>query len=237
MCLSASRFVSPLFSHLSKSDPQMNPLDPQEPASESTLIERKTNYKIAAKRQPLKSLLQAHIPFLLEYYYKPLPHPYTSLDASKPWLIYWTSHALALLNNPLPEPLQTRADKTLLSCAADQGGFSGGPFQLAHLATTFSSCMAISPNLVNIPSLLSFFKSCKQSNGSFVMCTGGEVDVRASYCVVAVLFKLGLDQSSKYKSQVDDILHGVVEWVLQCQGYEGGFGAHPYAECHGIHSL
>ncbi len=91
-----------------------------------------------------------------------------------------------------------RAARTLLACQATGGGFGGGPGQRAHLLPTYASIAALAivgnvevgpeggPSVrawdaIDREGLYAFFMQCKQLNGSFVVCRGGEVDVR---CVV-----------------------------------------------------
>jgi protein farnesyltransferase subunit beta len=74
----------------------------------------------------------------------PLPAPYTSLDASRPWLLYWVTHSLALMNVTLDKESKKRAIDTIKSFwNAEEGGFGGGPGQMAHLAPTYASVSAL----------------------------------------------------------------------------------------------
>jgi protein farnesyltransferase subunit beta len=75
----------------------------------------------------------------------------------------------------------------LEKCQSDQGGFGGGPGQLAHLAPTYAAVHTLailsihhpsSIQMINRPKLLSFFLSLKSRKGSFVMHKDGEIDVR-----------------------------------------------------------
>ena len=58
------------------------------------------------------------------------------------------------------------------------------------------------------------------------MHEGGETDIRATYCAVAVAYLTStLD---------DDMVQGIAEHIGKCQSaYEGGIGACPGAEAHG----
>lgn len=61
-----------------------------------------------------------------------LPPGFAALDASRPWMIYWITHALYLLD---AEPTDKYADviATLESMQNVTGGYGGGPQQLSHL--------------------------------------------------------------------------------------------------------
>lgn len=70
------------------------------------------------------------------------PAAYAAMDASRPWLIYWSSMGLHLLG----EDLAADADRLLASLAACQnatGGFGGGHGQLSHLATSYAAVLAL----------------------------------------------------------------------------------------------
>lgn len=57
----------------------------------------------------------------------------------------------------------------------------------------------------------------KQPDGSFLVHEQGEIDVRATYCVVVIATLLGL--------ATDELLDGAASFVASCQTYEGGFSA------------
>ena len=91
----------------------------------------------------LKLERQAHIRWLLALL-NPLPAPYTSLDASRPWLLYWVTHSMAIMNATFDGELKKRGIDTIKSFwNNDQGGFGGGPGQMAHLAPTYASVSAL----------------------------------------------------------------------------------------------
>ncbi len=72
-----------------------------------------------------------------------LSSSFAVLDASRTWIAYWIVHSLALLNAPLPPHI--RADDVaefLRQCQHPEGGFGGGPMQLAHLAPTYAAVAA-----------------------------------------------------------------------------------------------
>jgi protein farnesyltransferase subunit beta len=150
---------------------------------------------------------KAHIRWLAGLL-QPLPPPYVSLDASRPWLLYWVTHSLAIMNAALDKDRKRRAVETIKSFYnKEQGGFGGGPGQMAHLAPTYASISAlcylddgtgsawnwidrrVSLSLIRPYACLQCSSSSrqaihdwmltlKQPDGSFVMHVGGEVDVR-----------------------------------------------------------
>lgn len=167
------------------------------------------------------------------------PSAYISLDASRPWLVYWSLHALDLLGC-LPSDEQ-KVSEILETIAGFQvpfeGGFGGGDQDFtahyAHLAPTFASISAIAclakPEgyaLINRPALKGFLKRLKQTDGSFRMHeVDGEIDARAAYCAVVAGRLTGIWD--------DELEEGLLTWLARCQSFEGGFGGIPGAEAHG----
>ena len=68
--------------------------------------------------------------------------------------------------------------------------------------------------------------SLKQADGSFVVHHGGEVDVRASYCVLCISVLLGIC--------TPELIDGMMDFIATCQTFEGGLAASamldPYSE-------
>uniref|UniRef100_M4BJD9 Protein farnesyltransferase subunit beta n=2 Tax=Hyaloperonospora arabidopsidis (strain Emoy2) TaxID=559515 RepID=M4BJD9_HYAAE len=159
---------------------------------------------------------------------------FVSLDASRPWIIYWILHALDLLD-ALPVEETTRVIETLNPFWDDDhsGGFGGGPKQLGHTATTYASCLTLallgtpeSFEAVDRQALYRFFLSRKHvATGAFMAHDEGEVDVRVTYCVISIASLFGI--------LTDELQAGVVDYVLSCQTYEGGFGGETWNEAHG----
>lgn len=93
-----------------------------------------------------------------------------------------------MLGVALDQPTKTRAVETILSFQNPvTGGFGGGPWEThkSHLLPTYASicCLAIAGDVgvwerIDREGVYRFFMSCKKGDGSFVVCEGGEVDVR-----------------------------------------------------------
>ncbi|KDN48853.1 terpenoid cyclases/Protein prenyltransferase [Tilletiaria anomala UBC 951] len=138
-----------------------------------------------------------------------------------------------------------RAVETLLSFQnAETGGFGGGVGQVAHLMASYAAVCALSiagkPGLtsktasaqagkemtsepgagwdeINRLKMYTWLLSLKQPDGSFVVHHGGEVDVRASYCVLCISLLLGIC--------TPELIEGMDEFIASCQTYEGGLAA------------
>ncbi|CAH8675380.1 hypothetical protein MS3_00003736 [Schistosoma haematobium] len=163
-----------------------------------------------------------------------LPMSFEHLDASQPWLAYWIVHALRLLNFVIPEETSVKLISFLASSQHPDGGFGGGPYQFAHLATSYgavnclaSLCRRDALDIINRDTLADWMRKLHQPDGSFLMHLGGEADVRGAYCATAVAKLTGLLRKHP------DLFESTAEWVASCQTYEGGFGGQPGLEAHG----
>lgn len=66
-----------------------------------------------------------------------------SLDASRPWIVYWAVHALELLDVRLTDDEAVGIIDFLKHCQNPTGGFGGGPGQYSHLAPTYAAVNAL----------------------------------------------------------------------------------------------
>lgn len=168
-----------------------------------------------------------------------------SLHNSQPWMVYWILHAADLLGvtDELLEGVPALdIARFLSSCfTAEQqgdllcGGYGGGAEQIPHLATSYAAvcafCILGRPECFKmIPrgAIERWILSLRLPNGAYRMHTGGEVDVRASYCVSVISTLLQLDR----RDEIMDL--EAARYVAQCQTYEGGIRPSlESAEAHG----
>jgi protein farnesyltransferase subunit beta len=151
------------------------------------------------------------------------------------------------------------------------GGFGGGPGQLPHAATTYAAIMSLcilassSASSAAAPAkthvdrsnlALQYLQSIRTSlyvwfvslynpiNGSFRMHMDGELDVRATYCIYAVLNLLQMIPKASSSSSTTTTVTStktslfttplIADYIWSCQSiWEGGFGGEPGAEAHG----
>ena len=149
------------------------------------------------------------------------------------WIVYWITHSLALLEQK--QFLKTISDDVIEfigECAHKEGGYGGGPGQIAHLATSFAAINALitlnsetALDSIDRVGLVRFLHRMKQEDGSFTLHDDGEIDSRATYCALAMLRSLNINDPI--------LLENVADWVLACQTYEGGFSSVPGSEAHG----
>lgn len=160
-----------------------------------------------------------------------LPMQFKSLDASRPWMIYWGVNALMLLGMDV-EDLKKYIGDTILACQSPDGGLGGGNGQLSHLAPTYAGITALALcgdakkwDQIDRKKMYKYLMDMKQDDGSFTMHRNGEVDTRACYCALAVASLLNI--------VTDELVADTVEFIQSCQTYEGGFSAIPGTEAHG----
>ena len=179
---------------------------------------------------------------------------FTSLDASRTWMCFWSVHTLNIVNNGLIKNKLEILNFLKACYNTNTGGFGGGPGQMSHLAPTYSATNCIAS--LDIEEGFQFLKEIRASmvdflaacynceNGSFVMHRDGETDTRAVYCAISVmkLLKLREFQSQissknpeKSLSKIEDMLQNekTFNYLISCQTYEGGFAAAPGNEAHG----
>lgn len=174
-----------------------------------------------------------HIERLIELLTCPLAKDFEKIVPSQTWTVYWTTHSLALLEQDKAiTDLSKEIVKFIKECAHPEGGYGGGPGQIAHVATTFAAVNALltvsteeALDSIDRVSLVKFLHRMKQPDGSYTIHDDGEVDSRATYCALAVLYSLNIHDTI--------LLENVTDWLLSCQTYEGGFGSVPGSEAHG----
>jgi protein farnesyltransferase subunit beta len=149
-----------------------------------------------------------------------------------------------ILSSKAPSSLSSTTQTVNASVEFEAGGFGGGPGQLAHAATTYAAvlvlCILAKGKTTNSEAstaalrllerirfpLYVWMRSLLQADGAFTMHQDGERDVRATYCVVAVAKLLGILTPAVASPCA-------VDYVRQCQTFEGGFGGEPWSEAHG----
>ena len=123
-------------------------------------------------------------------------------------------------------------------CELEAGGFGGGPGQMPHAATTYAAILALCILASREETALTLLEHIREplyawiislqgKDGSFRMHHDGEVDVRATYCLVAVASLLNLLNTPLLNHDA------TAAFVASCQTWEGGFGGEPFAEAHG----
>eukprot|EP00392_Amoebophrya_sp_AT5.2_P016909 g17217.t1 len=134
-------------------------------------------------------------------------------------------------------------------CSQD-GGFGGGPRQLSHLATTYASIAAVCIacggsgaadgagnnnkrnellSRIDRPAIYRFLLSRKDpETGGFSMHDEGELDMRGTYCAIAV--------ASMLQILTPELAENVGNYVKSHQSWDGGISGEPGLEAHGGYS-
>lgn len=160
---------------------------------------------------------------------------FAGLDASRPWFVFWISHALEVLGDYEEKAWAPKVSSFLNQCQHPEGGFGGGPMQLAHLAPTYAAISALiiagSEDAYKVPDrtlMYKFLMRMKCPDGGFKMHDEGETDMRGTYCAMAVASMLHI--------LTDELTDGVAEYVSRCQTWEGGIAGEEGLEAHGGYS-
>lgn len=195
-------------------------------------------FDIRHQKEPNQILLQRerHIRYL-ERHLHVLPRGTQWTESLQGWVAYWILHSLDLLNAQIPQE-----DASLLVAHlaqlkdTEQGGYGGGPGQSAHLASTYSTVMALlalgteeALESIDVSAVGRFITNMKVESGAFRMSQGGEVDVRAPYLALSVASILGLLEGECG----NELKSGCVTWLKSLQGFDGGIGGERGGESHG----
>lgn len=126
---------------------------------------------------------ERHIKFLRKHLER-LPGRYVALDASRPWMLYWSLNGLAILGEDVSCYRDALVD-TARSMQNTNGGFGGGIGHESHLACTYSMILALSVvggeavyEVIDRRALWKWLCALKRPDGGFQMAVGGEVDIR-----------------------------------------------------------
>ena len=155
---------------------------------------------------------------------KHLSESYEALDASQPWLCYWILHSLELLDIPISEDQAVKVAEYLGKCQCENGGFGGGPDQLAHLAPTYAAVNALcilgtitdkAYSIINRETMYKFIMSRRTDEGAFTMHEGGEDDIRGAYCAASVAQLINIS--------TEEMFEGTAEWIVRYVNKNRGF--------------
>ncbi|CAN8061541.1 unnamed protein product [Agarophyton chilense] len=185
--------------------------------------------------KPPVLLREKHISWLM-HSLQSLPRSFQAFDALQSWLAFWIIHSLDLLGAIIPNQTASLIVSHIKRFESEQGGYGGGPGQTPHLASTFSSFMALCAlgtdealQSINRQALINFILQMKQEDGSFRVSTCGETDVRAMYCALSVAAITGaLDEDVGTA-----LRRNCGQYLSRLQSFDGGLGGEPGCEAHG----
>ncbi|KAF7188836.1 Protein farnesyltransferase subunit beta [Pseudocercospora fuligena] len=167
------------------------------------------------------------------------------MDASRPWMFYWTMGGLSFLGKDVTSRKQDLME-TVRPLQNPTGGFGGGHGQYSHAAGTYATLLALATvgglEVVDRKAMWHFFGQVKQSDGGFRMALGAEEDIRGAYCAMTAITLLNLPlelppDAPAREAGLTTFLDGLGEWVGRCQTYEGGIAGAPTNEAHGAYAF
>ncbi|KAF2449236.1 terpenoid cyclases/Protein prenyltransferase [Karstenula rhodostoma CBS 690.94] len=179
------------------------------------------------------------------------PAPFAMMDASRPWIVYWSLQGLSALGYDISE-YRERVIHTFSLAQYPAGGYGGNYGHLPHLAATYAAVLSIimvstpsTPSTydsINRKNLWHFLGQLKQPDGGFNMTTGGEEDIRGAYCGLVVISLLNLplelpDDAPARKHGLTSFTDRLGEWIGKCQAFDGGISAAPGNEAHGAYAF
>lgn len=183
-----------------------------------------------------------HISFLKKYIEKAYRN---ETDSFELWLIdhkkmsaaYWVLAALELMDAAASVPRDTLTN-WILSCHRDCGGFGGNEFHDAHLLSTLSAVQILAMldalDAVDRDYVARYIGRLQLDNGSFTGDTvSREVDTRFSYGAALCLSLLGRLHAVDPRTGSPYVrVNAMIDFVLECENFDGGFGLVPGAESH-----
>lgn len=176
-------------------------------------------------------LRDRHIEYIKNLFRNPVYVEHWMAEHLKMNALYWGLSALFLMGRP-DEFDKEEVVQFILQCYDDRwGAFGSAPQHDAHLLSTLSALQVL--KLYNSLDRLSdqqrqgtikFIKSLQLADGSFEGDRFGEVDTRFVYTAIQALAIL--------EALEPNVVDPAVEFVLQCQNFDGSFGMVPGAESH-----
>ncbi|KAB2579536.1 Prenyltransferase/squalene oxidase [Lasiodiplodia theobromae] len=176
------------------------------------------------------------------------PAPFVAMDASRPWIPYWSLFAIAILGGDTSE-FREGAVQMYRPLQSATGGFGGGHGQSPHVIGSYASVLALvivggeeAYDLIDRKAMWHFLGRMKQNDGGFTVADGGEEDVRGAYCAMVIisLLKLPLDLPQDAPARaagLTSFTDRLPEWISSCQTFEGGIGGAPTNEAHGAYAF
>ena len=103
-----------------------------------------------------------------------MPGGFRGQDSGQPWFIFWLLHSLEVCNASqsfVDADMKSRCIAYLRKCwNKNEGGFSGAPGLMTHLASTYAGIMALCNlnckeawDIVDVDKMYDFLLSCKNN--------------------------------------------------------------------------
>ena len=176
-------------------------------------------------------LAEKHVMYVKDLFRHPAYLIHFMADHLKMNALYWGLGTLFLLKHQ-KEFERSEVIQFVISCIDESnGGFGAAPKHDAHMLSTLSAIQVLKmydaiDELTDEQKdrVINFVKSMQLEDGSFQGDRFGEVDTRFVYNAIQCL--------SLLEALTPEIVNPAVEWILQCQNFDGCFGMVPGAESH-----
>lgn len=178
-----------------------------------------------------KLLIDEHVSYVKDLFRHPAYLVHFMADHLKMNALYWGLGTLYLVNHK-DEFSRDEVVQFVLSCIDESnGGFGAAPNHDAHMLSTLSALQVLKmyEALGELSSeqrkgVVEFVKSMQLPDGSFQGDQFGEIDTRFVYNALQCL--------SILEELTPEIVDPAVDWILQCQNFDGCFGMLPGSESH-----
>ncbi|PYI00567.1 CaaX farnesyltransferase beta subunit Ram1 [Aspergillus sclerotiicarbonarius CBS 121057] len=176
------------------------------------------------------------------------PTGFASLDASRPWMVYWALAGLCLFGEDVTR-FRERVISTFSRMQNPTGGLGGGHGQLSHCASGYAAVLSLAMvggeeafSLIDRDAMWRWLGKLKQPDGGFRVCVGGEEDVRGAYCSMVIIALLDLPlalppDAEARQHGLETFASGLPEYLSRCQTFEGGISGSPGSEAHGAYAF
>ncbi|EAY18555.1 Prenyltransferase and squalene oxidase repeat family protein [Trichomonas vaginalis G3] len=160
---------------------------------------------------------------------------YQNFCYQETWLPYWFLNSMYVLKLHKIGGFDFFKDsiiKYLSKRTSYDGGYASSPDQKGNIILTYTAINSLAIigtekafSSINRSEIYNFLKQSKQPDGSFSAGAALESDSRSTYCAICVASLLNM--------LTPELLEGTVEFLISCQGYDGGFGPRAHCETHG----
>lgn len=177
-----------------------------------------------------------HLSYLNHFNESSLPSGFARMVTNIPWMAYWLVNGSSLLGLSVDDSCLWRVMSCFNYSSKGVGGWSGGPNQLPHLASSYAALCTLVVNydeslleVIDRQAITRWIQTLAVDlQGGSIACVmhqGGEYDTRSVYCFIVICHILSIP--------IEEYRQGFNKYLLSCQTYEGGFAGQPGGEAHG----
>ena len=156
-------------------------------------------------------------------------------EAFVPWDSFFLLLPLLLLNYPDLEKIDEIKQKALEHLKLHKNiycGWSGYIYDQPTLVPLYGEILLLGLigkeegyEMINREEFYSYILKCKNNDGSFSSCPGGEPDLRSTFSAILISYVLNI--------VTPELTKNLIEFTVSCFNFDGGFGPLPNCESHG----